>query len=144
MQPSGGHLQPGPAGSAHRPRPVATRWAIGPVVGRADIPGLCERLTVLLRNTRAAVVTCDVGAITHPDIATIEVLARLRLTARRLGCDLRVHGANHRLTELLAVTGLDDVLGHSSGSVAEPRRQPEQGKQVLGIEEGVHPADPAR
>lgn len=141
MHPSGG--QPGPAGSAHLPQPAATGWAIGPTIGHAEIPKLCERLTVLLRNTRAAVVSCDVGAITDPDIATIEALVRLRLTAWRLGCDLRIHGANDRLSELLAFTGLGAVLSLGSGSVVEPRRQPEQGKEALGVEEGVDPADPA-
>jgi ABC-type transporter Mla MlaB component len=143
VYPFGGQSQPGPSGSAHLPQPATSGWAIDPTIDRADIPGLCEELTELLQNTRATVVSCDVGAITRPDIATIEVLVRLRLTARRLGCDLRIHGVNHLLSELLAFTGLGDVLALPSGPVAEPRRQPEQGKQVLGVEKGVDPADPA-
>ncbi|MCW6009805.1 STAS domain-containing protein, partial [Micromonospora sp. CPCC 205371] len=59
----------------------------------------------------ASAVPCDGGAVTAPDGVTIEALARLRLTARRLGCDLRVLRAHRRLAELVALTGLSDVLG---------------------------------
>jgi ABC-type transporter Mla MlaB component len=91
-----------------RPPPV---FAIGPVVDRADIPRLWARLAALVRDTSAAAVLCDVGAVTAPDAATVEALARLRLTARRLGCDLRVLRAHPHLTDLVALTGLSDVLG---------------------------------
>lgn len=96
------------SGPQERPPPV---FAIGPVVDRADIPGLCAHLAVLVRGTGAAVVLCDVGAVVTPDAATVEALARLRLIARRLGCDLRVAGAGSQLTELVALIGLTDVLG---------------------------------
>jgi ABC-type transporter Mla MlaB component len=143
VHPSGGHPRRGAAGPAAVPWPAVTRWAIGPAVGRADIPGLCERLTVLVRESAATAVDCDVSAITRPDIATVEALVRLRLTARWLGCDLRIRGAGHRLDELLALTGLGDVLLSRAGVVVEPRGQPEQGEEPLGVEERVDPADPA-
>ncbi|MEH1127747.1 STAS domain-containing protein [Micromonospora sp. CPCC 206061] len=95
------------SGPQERPPPV---FAIGPVVDRADIPRLCARLAALVRDTGAAAVLCDVGAVSAPDAVTIEALARLRLTARRLGCDLRVLRAHRRLAQLVALTGLTDVL----------------------------------
>jgi ABC-type transporter Mla MlaB component len=95
------------SGPQERPPPV---FAIGPVVERADIPGLCAALATLVRDTSAAAVHCDVGAVVAPDAVTIEALARLRLTARRLGCDLRVLRAPRGLTNLVALTGLTDVL----------------------------------
>jgi ABC-type transporter Mla MlaB component len=85
-------------------------WALGATVGRADVPALSERLVGLLRDSRAAVVVCDVGAITEPDAGTVDVLARLELTARRLGCGIRIHRAHPRLRELLTLTGLTGVL----------------------------------
>jgi anti-anti-sigma regulatory factor len=96
------------SGPQERPPPV---FAIGPVVDRADIPPLCARLSALVRDTSAETVLCDVGAVSAPDAVTIEALARLRLTARRLGCDLRVLSAHPRLMDLVALTGLNDVLG---------------------------------
>jgi ABC-type transporter Mla MlaB component len=122
-------------------------WALGAGVGRADVPELCARLAALLRESRAAVVVYDVAAITEPDAGTVDLLARLQLTARRLGRGILVHRAHPRLRELLALTGLTEVLpppGDGGGSVlVEPGREAEQREQVLGVEERVEPRDPA-
>jgi hypothetical protein len=74
-------------------------------------------------------IACDVGELAHPDAGTIDTLARLALTARRLGFELRLHRASEELVELLAFTGLSDALG------VEPRGQTEEGKQRLGVQE---------
>jgi ABC-type transporter Mla MlaB component len=119
-------------------------WALGARVGRADVPELCTRLAALLRESRAAVVVCDVAAITEPDAGTVDLLARLQLTARRLGRGIQVRHAHPRLRELLALTGLTEVLPSPSGSVSvEPGGEAEQREQVLGVEEGVDSPDPA-
>lgn len=123
------------SGPQERPPPV---FAIGPVVDRADIPRLCALLAALVRDTSADAVLCDVGAIIAPDAVTIEALARLRLTARRLGCDLRVLSAHPRLMDLVALTGLSDALDLGSGEVG---RQAEEREQVLGVEEEVETVD---
>lgn len=54
-------------------------------------------------------ITCDVvgGAC---DLGTIAVLARLKLTADRLGCRLEVSGASERLIALIYFVGLDQIL----------------------------------
>jgi hypothetical protein len=129
-----------------RPGAAATVWIIDPAIGRADIPTLCARLAELLRSygpERAVVVVCDVGGIVEPSAVTVEVLARLRLTALRLGADIRVRGADVRLRQLLAFTGLGEVVPTEGGSALEPHRETEQREQPLDVEEVGDPADPA-
>ena len=65
---------------------------------------------------------CDVDEIVDPDPGSVDMLARLQLAARRIGCELR---------SLLALTGLDDVLLLT----VEARRQPDERKEALGVEE---------
>jgi ABC-type transporter Mla MlaB component len=55
-------------------------------------------------------IVCDVGAVAEPDLGTIDTLARLQLTARREGCEIRLHDASNELRDLLVLVGLDDVL----------------------------------
>ncbi|MER6913791.1 STAS domain-containing protein [Streptomyces sp. NPDC000594] len=80
-------------------------------VGLADVPGLCARLSALYGGGARSVV-CDLGAVERADLAVVEALARLRLTARRAGREVRVVNAGSGIRELLALTGL--------GSLAEP------------------------
>jgi hypothetical protein len=88
-------------------------------------------------------VICDVGAVTDPDAGTVEALARLQLTALRRGRRIRLDGACDRLWELLALTGLRDVLAPQEELRRQPRRQAEQREQPLGVEEEGEPVDPA-
>ena len=74
-------------------------------------------------------VPCDLAAIADPDVATIDALARLQLAVRRLGCELRLHGASDDLRSLTQLMGLDRVLGF------EPKWQPEEREERLGLEE---------
>jgi anti-anti-sigma regulatory factor len=80
------------------------------LVGRADVGRLCERVRVLLDGTDAHVVVCDVGRLTRADASAIDALARMHLTARRLGSRLRLRHASTELQELLTLAGLDEVL----------------------------------
>jgi STAS domain len=80
-------------------------------------------------------IICDVGALA-PDVTAVDALARLQLTARREGLELRLQGASRELRDLLAFAGLDGVLR------VEPRRQPEQREERLGVEEERHLDDP--
>ena len=82
---------------------------IGPVA-RESIPALCERARVLLEGCEAGRVACDVGALAEPDVVTIDGLARLQLTARRLGYRVELQRACGDLEDLLVLTGLSDVL----------------------------------
>ncbi|MEV0091976.1 STAS domain-containing protein [Streptomyces sp. NPDC050738] len=77
-------------------------------VTRADVPCLCEELRVLLYGTGAPEVICDVGTLIAPDLAAIEAVARLRLTARRLGSTLRLRDVQPGLKALLDLAGIGD------------------------------------
>ena len=54
-------------------------------------------------------IVCDVGALPS-DATAIDTLARLQLTARRLGLEVRLRHASSELQDLLAFAGLSDVL----------------------------------
>lgn len=109
---------------------------------RADVAAACARLRALVGASDADVVVCDVGAL-QADLVAVETLARLRLTARRLGCGLRLRGASGALEQVLAFCGLCDVLPIEDGSVLGGNRgQPEQREQPLGVEERVEARDP--
>jgi anti-anti-sigma regulatory factor len=98
----------------------------------------------LLDNSEAAVIVCDVRAITNPDAVVIEALARLQLTARRLGRQVLLHHASDHLQDLLALTGLREFLPQHPELGLKLRWQAEQREQPLGVEEGVEPDDLAR
>lgn len=118
-------------------------YVLGRAVDPDSIPALCERLAEQVRNRRATRVVCDVGAITEPDAVVLAALARLRLTARRLGCRLELDRVQPRLRELIAFAGLDQVLPVRAGAGVEPVRQAEQREQPRGVQEVADPLDPA-
>ena len=89
---------------------MRVRWVLAATVARADIPRLCDELVALFRDTGAAVVVCDVGAHAEADLTTVELLARLQLTARRHGRTIEVYRASPRLRALLAVTGVGESV----------------------------------
>jgi anti-anti-sigma regulatory factor len=70
-------------------------------------------------------------------LETIDALARLQLAVRRLGSTIRVVDPPPELRELIVLVGLEDVLG------VEPRRQPEQREDRVGVEEERDLPDPA-
>jgi ABC-type transporter Mla MlaB component len=135
-------------------QPVARRWRPGPggtvlvmigPVTRDAIPALCERARRLLEGCDAGSVACDVGALAEPDGVTIDALARLQLTARRLGHRVELRRACEELGDLLTLTGLLEILtggGAPVASAVEAWREPELREQVLRIEEEADPPDP--
>jgi len=110
--------------------------AVGPSLAPADAARLDARLRALPRGT---VVVCDVSPLTEPDLAAVEALARLRLTAGRRGIRVGLRGASARLRELLALTGLEGLLP----LWVEPGGEAEEGEEAVGVEEGVEPGDAA-
>jgi len=80
-------------------------------------------------------VIVDVGALTELDLATVDALARLQLTARRLGAVIELRNASRDVIELLAFAGLADVLP------VEVDREIEERKEVR-VDEVVDRADP--
>ncbi len=74
-----------------------------------DVPGLCAALAEQL-GARASPqdgdVVVDVTGLGHPTLAAVDALARMQLTARRLGHRLTVQGAGPELRALLDLAGL--------------------------------------
>jgi anti-anti-sigma regulatory factor len=82
-------------------------------------------------------IVCDLGGLAHPDLASIDALARLQLMLRPQGLEVLLRGAPNELIELIALVGLTDVLRVESG------REAEQRKQGLGVEEERELPDPS-
>jgi ABC-type transporter Mla MlaB component len=74
------------------------------------LPVLCTQLRSILAMRPAEVVTCDVRRLTNPDLVTIHRLARLQLTARRLGRSIHLCNARRELIELLELAGLQEAV----------------------------------
>jgi anti-anti-sigma regulatory factor len=98
---------------------------------------------MLLEGGGGNPLVCDGGGIAAPDVSTIEALARLRLTAVRLGRQIRLRHTPGRLRDLIALTGLHDVLLLDAGSLVEVSGQAEEREEGLGVEEEGDPADPS-
>jgi ABC-type transporter Mla MlaB component len=80
----------------------------GPIT-RADLPGLCARVSKKLDGCSGRIVRCDVSAV-EPDAVAIDALARLQLVAQRRGCRVRLCNASTPLLDLVAFMGLGNVL----------------------------------
>ncbi|MFI1162401.1 STAS domain-containing protein [Streptomyces sp. NPDC020801] len=104
----------------------------GPVT-REEATGLCDDVRRLLEATRAGVVVCDVGGLGPPGLGSVDLLARLQLTARRVGGRIRLRDPDPGLHALLALVGL----------TLDTEGQPEQREPALGVQEAVEPGDPA-
>lgn len=89
--------------------PSTITFAIWGPIDRDDLPGLCDRVCVLLQRSGAAEALCDVAGVAA-DAVTVDALARLQLAARRHRCVIRLRGASDPLRNLVAFMGLQDVL----------------------------------
>jgi ABC-type transporter Mla MlaB component len=122
------------------PEPNTTVLFLEGPITPEDIPALCDRARERLAGI-AGTVGCDVGAM-DADAVTVEALARLQLTARRLGRRVRFHGASPQLQRLLCLMGLGEVLPCADSGV-EPRGQAEEREQARRVQEEGDPGDPA-
>jgi hypothetical protein len=111
-----------------------TVFTIRGPLGPMDVYGLCARLRALLAAAPAELAVCDIDDLVEPDLLTVEALARLQLTARRMGCGVQLRDAPVELRGLLAFAGLDGAIP-SDQLRLEARRQAEQREQPLGVEE---------
>ena len=84
-------------------------FAIRGPIARPDLPGLCQRVRGLLAMSDVDVAWCDVCGV-GSDAVTVDALARLQLTARQHGCQVRLRGASDDLRDLVAFMGLRNVL----------------------------------
>jgi len=111
------------------------------IVGPIDLPALCERLRVLVTDGDVEVVVCDVRAVAA-DAATVNALACLQLTARRLGGRIRLHRASPELDRLLGFFGLTEVFAVGRKLCVQAQRQTEEREHPCRVEEGVDGGDP--
>ena len=89
--------------------PVGPAFAIRGPIRRKDLPGLCDRVCVVLTAHAGSVLSCDVSTV-PADAVTIEALALLQLAARRKGCRIGLRAATPELLGLVGFLGLSDVL----------------------------------
>ena len=111
---------------------------LGGPLARADLPKLCADARSLLTASAADVLVCDVGGLKEPDVVAVDAVARLQLTARRLGSRICVRHASAELEELLRFTGLAEICGLRG--VLE--WQAEEREDPLGVEEESELGDP--
>lgn len=107
----------------------------GPIA-RGDIPFWCERIRHLVEASGAhSPVICDVTDLGHADVDSVDGLARMQLTARRLGAEIRLRGASERLCALLALVGLAEVIplcrrqARGQASAPDDERRPNPGER---------------
>jgi ABC-type transporter Mla MlaB component len=122
--------------------PTTLVFVVGGPITRAGIPELCERVGAILEMNDAGRVVCDVGALTGADAVTVDALARLQLTARRLGRRIALRYAGDDLQSLLGFMGLSDVVPLCVELALEPGGQSEEREQGRGVEEEDDPVDP--
>lgn len=103
---------------------------------RGRVREVCNALAARLRRGDIERVLCEPSGSASPTCGTVDALARIRLVARRQGCDVGLLRAAPELLDLLALAGLDELLP------LEPRRQLEEGEERLGVEEEGDAAEP--
>jgi STAS domain len=91
------------------PSPPSTPLVVSGSIRPAEIPLLCDRLGDLAAAAPGELVVCDVSRLVA-DLKAVDALARLRLTAGRLGVGITLTGASPALDELIAICGLTCLL----------------------------------
>jgi hypothetical protein len=81
-----------------------------------DVEELCARARSGAAG-RPRLIVCDVGTVNAPNVAMVDALARIALTARQSGCDVQVYRASPFLAALIGLVGLADVLPCQPGEV---------------------------
>ncbi|MGH2455604.1 MAG: STAS domain-containing protein [Candidatus Limnocylindria bacterium] len=107
-----------------------------------ELAALCARLQRVLRGGGADEVSCDVAGVTRPDLRLVDALARLDLTASRLGCRLRLRRASPQLCELIGLVGLGRLIRGPARLSVQAQRQAEGGEVAGGVQEEGDAADP--
>ncbi|MFL5757829.1 MAG: STAS domain-containing protein [Chloroflexota bacterium] len=121
--------------------PASTVLAVGGSIAPVDPPTLADRARLLIAAAPGQRVVCDVTSSELIDLATIDLIARLALAAKQLGCEFSVRAAPGAVPELLALIGLAEVIACDDASVVEPRRQAEEREEPLRVEEEHDPRD---
>jgi ABC-type transporter Mla MlaB component len=80
-----------------------------------EVEILCARLQAVMRASEVTQITCEVGPLVDADARTLDALARLQLTARRLGGEIRLGDAPSAVLDLLEFAGLGDIVPRTCG-----------------------------
>ena len=115
---------------------------LGAPKGTDDLRLLCDRLRSVAPAAGAVELDCDVGGLAAADAGTLDALARLQLTARRLGWHVRLRHASDELHGLLALAGLCDVVGACPDLRVETGGQAEEREHPGGVQEEGDSAQP--
>jgi hypothetical protein len=97
---------------------------IGGSIEPADVPALCGRarpMLVALAGTDADRVVCEVATL-RADLAAVDAVARVALTARRLDRGILLRDATLAMRGLLALAGLADAVPCGPDSSLDPGR----------------------
>jgi ABC-type transporter Mla MlaB component len=111
-------------------------------IDREDVPKLCARVVEALEDNETDPIVCDVRGVGDPDAVMVDALARVQLTARRLGRRVRLRHACVELLDMLGWMGLADAVGGGRLHL-ELRRQVEQREPPCRVEEERDTGDPA-
>jgi anti-anti-sigma regulatory factor len=90
---------------------LAAGWTVVVVGGATtavELRWLCDCAESMLYGR--GVVVCDLSEFHCADMASIDALARLQLSARRLGLTLHIRPLSPQMAALLAWTGLERAL----------------------------------
>lgn len=106
---------------------------LGPLA-RGDVPGVCARACAALEAAPGAPLVCEAGGLGRPDLVTVDVLARLRLAARRHGRAYRIRDAPPALTDMVGFLGLDRAIpaGGEPGEADRRRSAVPPGPEASG------------
>jgi len=93
-------------------------WQLEDVVSRAndererrrDLRGLSDAASPAVPRSCARIIDLDVSWLVPADLAAVDVLARFQVAAARRRSQLRLHGADGTLAELIEFCGLGDVV----------------------------------
>jgi hypothetical protein len=86
---------------------------------------------------RSVKIMVDCRSVGNPTAATIDQIARLKLSAKRCDRELELKNTSPYLLELIGFAGLSEVL------LVESKREPEQRKEPCGIKEEGELGDPS-
>jgi ABC-type transporter Mla MlaB component len=118
------------------PGPRTVVLVVGGMITRAAVPWLCDNVRRLLDRSDADLVTCDVAALSDPDPTAIDALARLQLTARRMGRSIRLRHVQAKLADLLELTGLCEELPTARPPIASIGSEAASTGRTAGTDRG--------
>jgi ABC-type transporter Mla MlaB component len=115
---------PGPvANPATAPGSEELELRLRTPLSRTDVAALCSEVAAVLAHARPGPLFLHLIGIEDPDLIVVDALARLQLTARRLGRTVVLRHACPQLRGLLFLCGLHDVLPVADDRPRQPGRR---------------------